>query len=149
MIRRLLVCLSLVSTCVPFATAARNVVLLISDNQNKDDCGCYGNEVVKTPCIDRIAREGVRFIDAFATTASCGPSRAVIYSGLQTHSNGQYGHNHGIHTYQLLPKVRTVFSLLKDSGYHKNCEKFCKGKAAGILSFGITPPCRSASITRR
>lgn len=61
--------------------AGRNVVLLISDNQNKSDCGCYGNPVVQTPNIDRLAREGVRFLDAFATTASCGPSRAVIYSG--------------------------------------------------------------------
>ena len=98
--------------------AARNVVLLISDNQNKDDCGCYGNPVVQTPNIDRIAREGVRFNDAFATTASCGPSRAVIYSGVQTHSNGQYGHNHGIHTYQLMSRVKTVFAMLQGHGYH-------------------------------
>lgn len=97
--------------------ANRNVVLMISDNQNRDDCGCYGNPVIKTPRIDALAREGVRFADAFATTASCGPSRAVIYSGLQTHSNGQYGHGHGIHTYRLSPHVQTVFRLLGDNGY--------------------------------
>ncbi len=99
------------------APANRNVVLLISDNQNQDDCGCYGNPVIKTPHIDSLARDGVRFRDAFATTASCGPSRAVIYSGLQTHSNGQYGHGHGIHTFRLAPKVKTVFALLVDRGY--------------------------------
>ena len=92
--------------------------MLISDNQNKDDCGCYGNGVIRTPNIDKLARQGVRFLDAFATTASCGPSRAVIYSGLQTHSNGQYGHGHGIHTYTLQSKVDTVFSLLRKGGYH-------------------------------
>ncbi len=100
------------------AAPNRNVLLLISDNQNKDDCGCYGNNVIQTPNIDKLARQGVRFLDAFATTASCGPSRAVIYSGLQTHSNGQYGHGHGIHTYTLQSNVKTIFTLLGANGYH-------------------------------
>lgn len=105
--------------CTPALSAAnRNVLLLISDNQNKQDCGCYGNDVVQTPHIDKLARQGVRFLDAFATTASCGPSRAVIYSGLQTHANGQYGHGHGIHTFTLQSKVQTVFALLGAAGYH-------------------------------
>lgn len=99
------------------AASRRNVLLLISDNQNWDDCGCYGNEVVQTPNIDRLAKEGVRFSHAFATTASCGPSRAVIYTGLHTHANGQYGHGHGYHTFRLMPKVRTVFQMLVDNGY--------------------------------
>ncbi len=95
----------------------RNVLLLISDNHNWDDCGCYGNTVVQTPNIDRLAREGVRFSHAFATTASCGPSRAVIYTGLHSHANGQYGHGHGYHTFRLMPKVQTVFQMLKENGY--------------------------------
>lgn len=99
------------------ADGARNVVLLISDNQNRADCGCYGNNVVQTPNIDALARQGVRFLDAFATTASCGPSRAVIYTGIQTHANGQYGHGHGIHTYRLDPKIKTVFAQLVEAGY--------------------------------
>jgi N-sulfoglucosamine sulfohydrolase len=112
----LLWCVVLIS--IDVAMAQRNVVLLVSDNQNKSDCGCYGNQIVQTPNIDRLARQGVRFLDAFATTASCGPSRAVIYSGLQTHSNGQYGHGHGIHTFRLSPNVQTVFALLGENGYH-------------------------------
>ncbi|MDB4614803.1 sulfatase [bacterium] len=95
----------------------RNVLLLISDNQNRDDCGCYGNSQVKTPHIDKLAADGTKFKYGFATTASCGPSRAVIYTGLLTHGNGQYGHGHGYHTFVLKPKVQTVFSLLKDNGY--------------------------------
>ncbi|NND97547.1 MAG: sulfatase [Pirellulaceae bacterium] len=116
--QRVLVCIALSIMWGSFTQAARNVVLLISDNQNKDDCGCYGNRVIQTPNIDRLAKQGIKFADAFATTASCGPSRAVIYSGLQTHSNGQYGHGHGIHTFRLAPKVQTVFSLLGQNGYH-------------------------------
>ncbi len=117
--RPFFVAVALIVLTMPSAHArGRNVVLLISDNQNKDDCGCYGNDFVQTPNIDQLARQGVRFMDAFATTASCGPSRAVIYSGLQTHANGQYGHGHGIHTYTLSAKVKTIFSMLGDRGYH-------------------------------
>ncbi len=114
------VCFGFVLLCLltTSANAAKNVLLLVTDNQNKDDCGCYGNDVIQTPNIDRLAKQGTKFADAFATTASCGPSRAVIYSGIQTHANGQYGHGHGIHTFNLLPKVQTVFKLLGDSGYH-------------------------------
>ena len=99
------------------AAPRRNILLLISDNQNQFDCGCYGNRVVKTPNLDRLAAEGVRFADAFATTASCGPSRAVVYTGLYTHANGQYGHGHGNHTFVVKPTVSTVFRILKDAGY--------------------------------
>ncbi|MCA8986215.1 MAG: sulfatase-like hydrolase/transferase [Planctomycetaceae bacterium] len=99
------------------AAPLRNVLLLISDNQNQEDCGCYGNPVVQTPNIDQLAHEGVRFSHAFATTASCGPSRAVIYTGLHTHANGQYGHGHGYHTFRLMPQVRTIFQMLSDAGY--------------------------------
>ena len=108
---------SLLSFSEVTAKSSRNVLLLISDNQNWNDCGCYGNKIVQTPHIDQLAREGVRFREAFATTASCGPSRAVIYTGLQTHANGQYGHGHGLHTFQLKPKVQTIFQMLKEKGY--------------------------------
>lgn len=116
--------MSLLTAAVVLATCSaakaaprRNVLLLISDNQNWNDCGCYGNPVIKTPNIDQLASQGVRFEQAFATTASCGPSRAVVYTGLHAHQNGQYGHGHGYHTFQLMPKVRTIFQLLKASGY--------------------------------
>ena len=97
--------------------AAKNVVLLISDNQTWFDVGCYGNKVVQTPNIDRLAKDGVRFESAFATTASCGPSRAVIYSGLLTHRNGQYAHPHREHNQQIRPDVTTVFTMLRNNGY--------------------------------
>ena len=99
------------------AAAAGNVVLMISDNQSWFDVGCYGNTVVQTPNIDRLAAKGVKFESAFATTSSCGPSRAVIYSGLLTHRNGQYAHPHREHNQEIRPDVTTVFEMLKDNGY--------------------------------
>lgn len=95
----------------------RNILILISDNQTWLDVGCYGNNVVQTPNIDQLAKDGVRFRHAFATTASCGPSRAVMYSGLLTHSNGQYAHPHREHNQGIRPEVTTVFQSLKVAGY--------------------------------
>ncbi len=117
-VRTFLVAVFLAFVSARVEAGPKNVLLLVSDNQNQADCGCYGNPVVQTPHIDRLASQGVRFTEAFATTASCGPSRAVIYTGLYTHANGQYGHGHGAHTFHLRPGVRTVFQMLKEAGYH-------------------------------
>jgi len=99
------------------AAPQRNVLLLISDNHSWYDCGCYGNPVVRTPHLDQLAADGVRFREGFATTASCGPSRAVMYTGLLTHANGQYAHPHREHNQQLREDVVTIFSMVKENGY--------------------------------
>jgi len=116
-------CCALLAICACLATTAvgqtkRNVLLLVSDNQSWPDCGCYGNSDVRTPGIDRLASDGVKFNYGFATTASCGPSRAVLYTGLLTPANGQYGHGHGVHTFVLNPKTETIFTRLRKKGYH-------------------------------
>ncbi|MFC2076957.1 sulfatase, partial [candidate division KSB1 bacterium] len=65
-----------------------NIVLAISDDQGRDLCGCYGNQNIKTPVIDRLASEGVRFDQAFVTTSQCSPSRSSIYTGKSAHTVG-------------------------------------------------------------
>lgn len=97
--------------------AQRNVLLLISDNQDFGDVGFNGHPVIQTPHLDRLAKESVRFSHAFATTASCGASRAVLYTGLFTHGNGQYGHSHSFHNQSLRQNVTTVFGMLREAGY--------------------------------
>lgn len=111
---------ALVLACVSSATAAsgkKNILFMISDNQCWFDMGCYGHPMVKTPNLDKLAAEGVRFERGFATTASCGPSRAVMYTGLLTHGTGQYAHPHKEHNQILQEDVVTVFSMLKEAGY--------------------------------
>ncbi len=83
---------ALSASTITVAAAPRNIVLVITDNQNAADLGCYGNPVVKTPHLDALAAEGTLFRHAYATVASCSASRAVIYTGLLTHRNGQYAH---------------------------------------------------------
>ncbi len=95
----------------------RNVLLIISDDQARDTIGAYGNQVIKTPNLDRLAREGVRFTNAFASVASCSPSRAVIYTGLHNHTNGQYGLAHNFNNVHSLSAVQSIPRLLGARGY--------------------------------
>jgi arylsulfatase A-like enzyme len=58
-----------------------NVLFILCDDMRPDALGCYGSKHVKTPNIDRLASEGVRFANTFCTTSLCSPSRASILSG--------------------------------------------------------------------
>jgi N-acetylglucosamine-6-sulfatase len=65
-----------------------NILVVVVDDLRWDDVGAYGHPFVETPNIDRIAREGARFRNAFATTPLCSPSRANILTGLYARRNG-------------------------------------------------------------
>jgi N-sulfoglucosamine sulfohydrolase len=95
-----------------------NIVLIVADDHGTDALGCYGNKVVKTPHLDRLAADGVRFSNAFCTAASCSPSRAVLLSGLQSHANGMYGLEHTYHHFGSFSRIKSLPVLLADAGYH-------------------------------
>ena len=65
-----------------------NIVIIISDDHAYQAISAYGNKLVKTPNIDRIAKEGVLFNKGYVTNSICGPSRAVILTGKYSHKNG-------------------------------------------------------------
>ena len=65
-----------------------NIVFVLVDDLRWDDLGCTGNTFVKSPNIDRIAREGARFRNAFSLTPLCSPSRASILTGQCAHTHG-------------------------------------------------------------
>lgn len=96
--------------------AQKNILLLIADDLGKI-LGCYGERAVKTPCIDALANSGTLFEMAFASTASCSGSRSVIYTGLHTHQNGQYGLGHANHHFMTFDTVETAPQLLRNIGY--------------------------------
>ena len=64
----------------------RNFVIIIADDMAWDDCGAFGNRGIRTPNIDRLAREGMRFEHAFVTASSCSPSRSSLITGRYPHS---------------------------------------------------------------
>ncbi|MFY0652704.1 MAG: sulfatase [Cyclobacteriaceae bacterium] len=63
-----------------------NIVLIIADDMNWDDSGAYGNPAIRTPNIDQLSRDGMRFTQAFLTTSSCSPSRTSIITGKYPHN---------------------------------------------------------------
>ncbi|MFC1737036.1 sulfatase [Candidatus Hydrogenedentota bacterium] len=71
-----------------------NIILFLSDDHSIVDAGCYGNSVVQTPNIDRLAGEGMRFDNVFSASPTCAPSRSSLYTGLFPHRHGAHP-NHG------------------------------------------------------
>ncbi|MDQ3621721.1 MAG: sulfatase [Verrucomicrobiota bacterium] len=105
----------LVSAATGFAQREErrpNVLFILCDDLRPDALGCYGSAHVKTPHIDRLAREGVRFANTFCTTSLCSPSRASILTGL-------YAHSHGVRdNFTELPATRAHWpQRLRESGY--------------------------------
>lgn len=94
-----------------------NIVLIVSDDHGTDALGCWGNPVVRTPALDRLAKEGTRYTHAFCTTASCSPSRSTILSGLHNHANGMYGLQHEFHHFQSFDDVVSLPVMLSHAGY--------------------------------
>ncbi|MFC1454088.1 sulfatase [Verrucomicrobiota bacterium] len=94
-----------------------NIVLMVSDDHGREALGCYGNPVIKTPHMDGLAENGVRFINSFCTAPSCAASRSTILTGLQNHTNGTYGHTHGSHHFSCFSTVKTLPAFLNKGGY--------------------------------
>ena len=93
----------------------RNVLLIVADDLGYD-LGCCGG-TLKTPALDRLAGEGSLFTDAYAAVSSCSSSRATLYTGLYSHTNGMYGLSHDVHNFSLLDNVKTLPWMLKQAGY--------------------------------
>src|SRR5688500_1231517 len=67
---------------------APNIVFIMPDDQARAALSIYGNKILKTPNMDRVGNEGLRFDQAFVTTSVCAPSRASFLTGLYAHSHG-------------------------------------------------------------
>ncbi len=67
-----------------------NILLIVSDDQGYGDLGCYGGEEIKTPNLDRLAREGVRLTNFYVTWPACTPSRGSLLTGRYPQRNGTY-----------------------------------------------------------
>lgn len=65
-----------------------NIIYILLDQVKKDMLGAYGHNIVKTPNIDRLAKEGVKFNNAFTPASVCGPARTSLFTGLMPSSHG-------------------------------------------------------------
>ncbi len=98
----------------PPAPRRPNIIFILADDLGYGDLGCYGQTRIKTPNIDRLAAEGMRFTDFYAGSTVCAPSRCALMTGLHT------GHCliRGNAKVALREQDLTVASILKDSGYY-------------------------------
>ena len=90
-----------------------NVLFIISDQHKRNVTGCYGDALVRTPNIDRLAGGGVRFTNAYAQCPLCGPSRSSVMTGTHCHTCRGLTHTQ-LPTMRIMPTLGTVF---RDAGY--------------------------------
>lgn len=89
-----------------------NILFICTDQQRYDAAGCYGNEHIHTPTIDRLADEGVLFENCYVQNPVCAPSRASLLTGRYVHAHGLYAN--GV----ALPEHEQLFTrTLADIGY--------------------------------
>jgi arylsulfatase A-like enzyme len=102
-----------------------NIILIMADDLGYNELACYGQEIIQTPRIDRLAREGMRFTQFYAGSPVCAPSRCVLLTGLHTgHAYVRDNYELGGYTDEteggqlpLLPGTQTLGTLLKEKGY--------------------------------
>src|SRR5712671_4121281 len=105
--------LSLVSTVFAAPAAAPNLVVITIDTLRADHLGCYGYKQIKTPNIDSLAADGVRFESAFAVVPVTLPSHSSMLTGTYPMLSGM----HDFSGNKLSPLQPTLASVLKQAGY--------------------------------
>lgn len=92
-----------------------NIVLIVADDLGWGDLSCYGQKILQTPHIDRLAREGIRFTDFYAGSTVCAPSRCSLMTGMHMgHATVRGNRNPEV---PLRPDDVTVAEVLKTAGY--------------------------------
>lgn len=95
-----------------------NLIFIVADDLGRGDLGAYGQRFIRTPNLDRMAREGMRFTDAYAPSPVCAPSRASFMTGLhQGHARVRGNMNRNDERVPLRPEDVTVAEVLRGAGY--------------------------------
>lgn len=112
------------------AESSPNFLVLMSDNHYFSHLGCYGDPVVKTPNIDKIASEGIRFTHAFCASPSCTPARGAMLAGQDIWRLGEGGNLHST----LADSIAIYTDVLEEAGYHVGHDR--KGWGPGKYEAG-------------
>jgi arylsulfatase A len=112
--------LTLLALAAPLAAATKpNIIFILSDDLAQGDVGVYGQKLIQTPRLDRMAREGTRYLQAYCGTSVCAPSRTSLMTGLHS------GHAPVRGNWEIQPEGQlplpadtvTVAEILKTAGY--------------------------------
>jgi len=110
-------------TCSLTSAAEKpNVIFIMADDLGYGDLGCFGQKLIQTPNIDRLADEGTRFTQFYAGSAVCAPTRSVLMTGLHTGHTRVRGNKSPVYRapegrVPLLPENVTVAEVFKQAGY--------------------------------
>ena len=93
----------LITFCISFNSCSNkntthkkpNIIFIMADDLGYNELGCYGQDVIKTPGIDRIATEGIKFTQFYSGSPVCAPSRCVLLTGYHT------GHSYSRNNYEV------------------------------------------------
>ena len=110
------------TAAAPRAARPPNLVLILTDNQGAWTLGCYGNPDIRTPHVDRLAGEGIRFTRALASNPVCSPTRATLLTGLLPSQHGVHSfldprYMMGPEAYNTLREFTSLGEILRDAGY--------------------------------
>ena len=95
-----------------------NILFVMTDDQTFEQMSCAGHPILKTPNMDRLANEGVRFANAFCTNSICAPGRATVLTGCYSHVHGIRGNSEKADAVETLnPELPTFPKLLQQAGY--------------------------------
>lgn len=140
-----------------------NIVIIHADDLGWSDTGCYGNDFIETPAIDELARQGLRFTQAYAGGPICTPARAALITGLhpaRLHITGQSGYRQDDQTGRkfahpefqtaLPPNAPTIAKTLKLAGYTSYCVgKWGLDNPPQAFGFNGKDASDEASLTRQ
>lgn len=108
----------------------KQLIFLMTDTTRKDMLGCYGDLRMKTPNLDWLAGEGIRYENAYSCQPVCGPARSAIFTGTFPHTNGMV-----TNSIAMGDNVKTIGQRLKDAGIH--CGYIGKWHLDGGDYFGL------------
>ncbi|MCX6633654.1 MAG: sulfatase [Acidobacteria bacterium] len=96
-----------------------NILFVMCDDHAWGEMSCYGNRILQTPNMDKLAAGGTRFANAFCTNSLCAPSRATALTGCYSHIHGVRGNSESKDANERLrPGIATWPKLLQQAGYH-------------------------------
>ena len=121
--------LLLAASCLS-AEARPNFLVILCDDLGYGDLACYGNPTIKTPHLDKLASQGIRFTDCYSTAPVCSSSRAGLLTGRVPSRVGVYDWIPNNHVMHLPASEVTIASLLQDAGYQTSHigKWHCNGK---------------------
>ena len=102
--------------CVHAESHPSNIIYILADDLGYGDLGCYGQEIIQTPHIDKLCEQGMKFTRHYSGSTVCAPSRSCFLNG--KHTGHVYVRANGNYQMRPDPQDITIATLLKQVGYH-------------------------------